>query len=33
MPDGFRVASLPAREAIAIACGDTAMLPVPAFAA
>jgi hypothetical protein len=32
MPDGKRVASLSAREALAICCGDAVMLPVPAFA-
>ena len=33
MPDGKVVASLAAREALAIACGDAMMLPAPAFAA
>jgi hypothetical protein len=33
LPDGMRVASLSAREALAIACGDAAMLPVPALVA
>jgi hypothetical protein len=33
LPDGSLVASLAAREALAIACGDAAMLPVPAYAA
>jgi hypothetical protein len=31
-PDGTRVASLRACEAVALACGDAAMLPAPAFA-
>ena len=32
LPDGTCVASLAAREALAIACGDVEMLPAPAFA-
>ena len=33
LPDGSCVASLPAREALAIACGDAVMLPAPVCAA
>jgi hypothetical protein len=33
LPDGTCVATLAACEAVAIACGDAAMLPVPAYAA
>jgi hypothetical protein len=32
LPDGTCVARLPARDALAIACGDVEMLPVPALA-